>query len=143
RVLFSADLDAEKAARLELGEELLVLALPMRDEAREDTHLGALAERRHLARDLACAPRLHGFAAGHAALFAGSRVEDGDVVVDVRDRADGRAWVRGGALLLDRDRRRQTADPVDVRTLELSEELPRVGRERLEVAALAFGIEGV
>ena len=48
-----------------------------------------------------------------------------------------------GRLLLDRDRRRQPLDQVDVRLLHLLEELPRVGGQRLDVAALAFGVDRV
>ena len=51
--------------------------------------------------------------------------------------------LRDGGLLLDRDRRRQAADEVDVGLLHLPEELPRVGRQRLDVAALALGVERV
>ena len=48
-----------------------------------------------------------------------------------------------GRLLLDRDRRRQALDVVDVGLLHHAQELARVGRQRLDVAALAFGVDGV
>src|SRR5690606_16432365 len=85
----------------------------------------------------------HRLAALDAALLAGARVEHAEVVVDLGDRADRRSRVRRRALLLDRDRGRQPADALDVRPLELAEELARVGGERLEVAALALGVERV
>ena len=48
-----------------------------------------------------------------------------------------------GRFLLDRDRRRQALDVIDVGLFHDREELPRIGRQRLDVAALAFGINGV
>ena len=70
-------------------------------------------------------------------------VEDAQVVVDLGDGADGRARVGRGALLLDGDGRREAAQVVDLGALELAEELARVGAQRLDVAALALGVERV
>ena len=84
-----------------------------------------------------------GAAALVAALLAGARVEHAQVVVDLGDRADRRARVRRRRLLLDRDRRRQAADLLVLRLLHLAEELPRVRRQRLDVAALALGVQRV
>src|SRR5262249_1712509 len=69
-------------------------------------------------------------------------VEEPQVVVDLGDGADGRARVLRGRLLLDRDGRRQPLDGVDVRLGHLLEELPRVGRERLDVAPLPLAVDG-
>ena len=74
---------------------------------------------------------------------AGPRVEQAQVVVDLGDRADGRARVVAGGLLLDGDGGREPLDRVDVGLLHQLEELPGVGRQRLDVAALAFGVDGV
>ena len=46
-------------------------------------------------------------------------------------------------LLLDRDRRRQAFDQIDVRLFHELQELPCVGRERLDITALALGVERV
>src|SRR5882762_9539970 len=69
--------------------------------------------------------------------------EHAKVVVDLGDRADGRAWILRGRLLLDGDRRRQPLDRVDVGLLHLLEELTGIGRERLDVAPLPLGVDGV
>jgi len=74
---------------------------------------------------------------------AHAREQHAEVVVDLRDGADGRARILRGGLLLDRDRGRQSLDGVDLGLLHLLEELPGVGRQRLHVAPLAFGIDGV
>jgi hypothetical protein len=65
------------------------------------------------------------------------------VVVDLGDGADRRARIARRGLLLDRDGRRQPLDRLDVGLLHLVEELASVGRERLDVAALALGVERV
>ena len=74
---------------------------------------------------------------------ADARPQEAQVVVDFGDRADGRARVLARRLLLDGDGRRQAVDLVDVRLLHLLEELPGVGRERLDVAPLPFGVDRV
>ena len=71
------------------------------------------------------------------------RVQQAQVVVDFSDGADGRARAAAGRLLLDGDRGAQPVDAVDVGPLHLVEELPRVGRKRLDIAALALGVNGV
>ncbi len=69
--------------------------------------------------------------------------EQPQVVVDLGDRADRRARVAAGRLLVDRDRRRQALDRVHVGLVHLPEELPRVRRQRLDVAPLPLGVDGV
>src|SRR5262249_44513568 len=48
-----------------------------------------------------------------------------------------------GRLLVDRDRRREPFDIVDVRLLHLPQELAGIRGERLDVAALTFGVDRV
>ena len=81
--------------------------------------------------------------AGRAVRHADVGEEQPQVVVDLGDRPHGGARVGARGLLLDRDGRRQPLDEVDVGLLHLLEELARVGRERLDVAALPLGVEGV
>ena len=78
-----------------------------------------------------------------AVLDADAGVQQAQVVVDLGDRADGRAGVAAGRLLVDRDRRRQALDDVDVGLVHLPEELAGVRRQRLDVAALALGVDRV
>ena len=75
--------------------------------------------------------------------IADPRPEQAQVVVDLGHRADGRARVARGRLLVDRDRRREALDRVDVGLLHQTEELPCVGRERLDVAPLPLGVDRV
>jgi ABC-2 type transport system permease protein len=69
--------------------------------------------------------------------------EEPQVIVDFSDGADGRPRIRRRRLLFDRDGGRQAVDEIDVRFLHLFEELPGVGRQRLHVAALSFGVNRV
>jgi hypothetical protein len=89
------------------------------------------------------ASRRYGIAALMTVLPPDARPEHAQVVVDLGDGPDGRARIVARRLLLDRDRRRQAADVIDSRLLHLPEELPRVGGERLDVAALALRVERV
>ena len=142
-----ADLAVDPRARIPLAgqlfQELAVLALAASDDRREHLEPRALGQLHHLVDDL-----LGGLAADRAAAVVAVRVSDPreqhpQVVVDLGDRADRRARVARGGLLVDRDRRREALDEVDVGLLHLPQELPRVGGQRLDVAALALGVDRV
>ena len=96
-------------------------------------------------RSTICCGRLPGdrLAADRAVRPAGARPEQAQVVVDLGDGADGRAGVAVGGLLVDRHRRRQALDEVDVGLVHLAEELPGVRRQRLDVPALPLGEDRV
>ena len=49
----------------------------------------------------------------------------------------------GGAFLVDGNGRGKAFDIVDIRLLHLAEELACIGRERLDIATLALGEDGV
>ena len=70
-------------------------------------------------------------------------VEQAQVVVDLGDRADGRARVAARRLLVDGDRGRQALDEIDVGLVHLAQELPRVAAQALDVATLAFRVDRV
>ncbi len=131
------------ALRAHRLEQLPVLALAPADDRRADHESGALGEGHHVVGDLL--DRLAGdrLAAVVTVGLADPRPQQPQVVVDLGHRADRRARVARGRLLVDRDRRREALDRVDVRLLHLAEELARVGGERLDVAALPFGIDRV
>src|SRR5581483_11411802 len=93
----------------------------------------------HLRHGLALDRQAGGRRIGHAH----AREQEAQVVVDLGDGADGEARVLGGRLLLDGDGRRQPVDVVDVGLLHHLQELARIGRQALDVAALAFRIDRV
>ena len=140
----AVDANPHEALRAELDQELDVLALAVRHDGREDRELrlGRQRERRvdHL-RDRHRREPLLGVV--RAVRVADARVEQAQVVVDLGDGPDGRPRVVRRRLLLDRDRGRQPFDQVDVGLLHQLQELPRVGRQRLDVAPLPLRVERV
>ena len=142
-VELAVDLDALVARLEELGELLAVLALAAAHDRRQQIEPRAFRQRQdavdHLRDGLALDRQPGGGRVGHA----DARPQQPHVVVDLGDGADGRARVLRGGLLLDRDRRREAVDLVDVRLLHHLEELAGIGRQALDIAALALGIDGV
>ena len=134
---------ARVAARRELLEEVDELALLLRDDRGDDLVAGAGLELHELVGDLLHRLALDRLAADRAVRHADARPEQAHVVVDLGDRADRRARVAVGRLLVDRDRGAQALDEVDVGPVDLAEELARVGGQRLDVAALALGEDRV
>ena len=127
----------------EVGEEGVVGALSPPHDRRQHLEAGAVGELQDAVDDL-----LGGLAGHHRAVVGtvrdpDARVQQAQVVVDLGDRADGRAGVPRRTLLVDRDGRGQPFDEVDVGLVHLPEELAGVGRQRLDVAALPFGVDGV
>ena len=74
---------------------------------------------------------------------ADAGVQHAQVVVDLGDRADGRARVLARRFLRDRDRRAQAADVVDVGLGHLPQELPGEAGQTLDVPPLPLGIQRV
>ncbi len=141
--LLAVDLHAREAVAAELLENVLELALAVTRDRCVDREPRPLVEPQHLLDDLV--ERLPGDRppADRAVRPADARVQQAEVVVDLGDRADRRARVARGRLLVDRDRRRETVDRVDVGLLHHLQELPRVGGERLDVAPLTLGVDRV
>ena len=139
----SVDFDALVALSHKVGELLAVLALPSAHHRREQIKPRAFRQRQdavdHLRHGLALDRQPGRRRVGHA----GARPQKPHVVVDLGDGADGRARIARGGFLLDGDGGREAVDLVDVRLLHHLQELPRVSRQALDVAALALGIDGV
>ena len=142
-VEIAVDFDALKTLAHELGEFLAVLALPAAHHGREQIKPRAFRQRHdaidHLRDGLALDRQPGRRRIGHA--DAGPQKPH--VIVDLGDRADGRARIARGSFLLDGDGRRQAVDLIDVRLLHHFQELARVSRQAFDVAALALGINGV
>ena len=75
--------------------------------------------------------------------LGGAGEEEAEVVVDFGGGGDGGAGVAGGIFLADGDGWGEAVDVIDIGFLHAVEELAGVGRERLDVAALALGVDGV
>ena len=129
--------------RVELVEQVDEFALSGAHHRCEHLEPGALVHRQHLVDDLLRCLFGDALTAHRAVRRAGACIQQTQIVVDLGDSADRRARVAVGRLLIDRHRGRQAFDEVDVRFVHLPEELPGVRRQRLDVAALPLGENGV
>ena len=127
----------------EVLEQRVVLALAAPDDGGQHLEAGALRELQDAVDDLLRRLALEPRAVVGAVLDADAGVQQAQVVVDLGDRANRRPGVPARRLLVDRDRRRQPFDDVDIGLVHLPEELAGVGRQRLDVAALALGVDRV
>ena len=125
---------------VEQGRVLPLAALHDRGQHQESTRVLA---GQHQVDDLLGRLTRHRSSADVAVRHADAREEQSQVVVDLGDGAHGRAGIARGGLLVDGDRRRQAFDELDVGLVHLPEELTSVGREALDVAALALGVDRV
>ena len=71
-------------------------------------------------------------------LRSGFGKEQAKKMINFCHRRDGRFAAAARDALLDRDTRRQTFDKIDIRFLELLDELPSVRRHRIEKSPLPF-----
>jgi hypothetical protein len=142
-----ADLAVDPGPGEALGREAaqqgLVLALAAPHHRGQELEAGAGGQLEDLVDDLVGGLAGDGPAAHRAVGLADAGVQQPQVVVDLGDGADGGAGVLGGGLLVDRDGRGQALDEVDVGLLHQAEELAGIGRQRLDIAALALGVDGV
>lgn len=137
------DAHADKAAFLQVFQELGVFALAPAHQRRHQGQARSLGQRENLV-DHLVDRLLADFSAAFGTMrHAHPGVEQAQIIVDFRDRSHGGAGIAAGRFLVDGDGRRQPFDDVHVRLFHLSQELARIGGKRLDVAALAFGVNGV
>ena len=134
---------AHEARLAHVLEDRPVVPLAVLDQRSQHLEAGAGRHPQHRVHDLVggllrdLAPTLR--AVGRA----DAGVQQSQVIVDLGHGADGRARIMGGPPLIDRDGRGEPLDLVDVRLLHLAQELPRVGRQALDVPSLPLGVDGV
>ena len=134
---------AHEAARHEVGEQLAVLALAVADHRRHEVDGRAFGQPEHLIDHFADGLRGQLAPVNGAARHAGAGEQQAHVVVDFGDRRHGGARIVRGGSLFDGDGRRKPFDVIHVGLAHHAQELARVGRKRLHVAPLAFGVDGV
>ena len=139
----AVDPKAHVALVLHVLEQLDELTLAVAHDRRQDHEAGVGGQGQRRIDHLAHALRLQRERVRRAVGRACAREEQAQIVVDLGDGADGRARVVRGRLLLDRDRGREALDHVDIGLVHQLQELAGIGRETLDVAALALGIERV
>ncbi len=72
-----------------------------------------------------------------------ARKKQAQVIIDFGHRTHRRARIAARTLLIDRNRRAQSLDIIDVRFLHPTEELTGVSGKRLDIAALSLSIDGI
>ena len=140
---FAVDPHADEAGLAHILEHRLELAFAALDQRRQDHDPRALGHVEHRVDDLLGRLLLNRPMALRTMRPARARKEQAQIVVDLGDRADRRTRVVAGALLVDRDGRRQARDVLDVGLVHLAQELARVRRQRFDIASLALGINRV
>jgi hypothetical protein len=139
----AVDPGAGEALSRQVGQQGLVGALAAAHHRRQHLEPGAVGQLHDAVDDLLGGlPGDLGPALG-AVGDADAGEQQAQVVVDLGDGAHRGPRVARGALLVDGDRRRQALDEVDVRFVHLAQELAGVRRQRLDVTALALGVDGV
>ena len=142
-VNLSVDADADEAGLASLFEHVFMLALASPDHRREYLEPGPVGERENRVHDVLDRLAFDRSAALVAVRSADPGEQQAHVVVYLRDRADGGARVVRDALLVYRDSGGQAFDVLDVGLVPASEELSRVGGQRLDIASLPLGVDGV
>src|SRR5260370_20143580 len=74
---------------------------------------------------------------------ADTSIQQTQVIINLRYRPDRRTRVLYRPFLIDRESRGEAIDRIDIWLLHSIQELPRVGRQRLHIAALPFGKNGI
>ena len=126
-----------------LLEQFAVVALAALHQGCENHNVAAAVFRGDDFQDFLFAVLHHGLAADSTVSLADAGIEQTQQVVGVGQGAHRGARVVASALLLNGDDRRETLDKVHVWPLHISNEMPRVCREGLHVAALSLGMDGV
>jgi len=139
----AVDARADEAFPAQTFELEAELALSRPRDRREQGQPRALRHRENPVDDLLDRLRLDALSAVRAVGNPHARIEQAQVVGDLGDRAHrGSRRLREGPLL-DGDGRAEALDAFDVGLRQLLQELPCVGAERLDVAALPLGVDRV
>ena len=124
-------------------EKLRVGALAPAHHRRQQLDPGPFRQRHDLVHHL-----VHGLlhdlpTALRAVRDADPRVEQTEIVVDLRHRAHRRSGVVVRGLLVNGYGRGQPLNALHIRLLHLAQELTRIGRQRLHIAPLSFRVDRV
>ncbi len=139
----AVDADADVARRPRLFPQRFVAFAHADFQRGHHVQLRAGGMGHDLGDDLVGRLAADGHVARRTVRLAQPRHENPQIVVNLRDRAHGAPGRLAGMLLLDANGRREPLDVVDLRLLHLADELPGVGAQAFDVAALALGIDGV
>ena len=139
----TVDAHTGKALGAQVLEKLRVLTFAAAHDRCQHQRLAALSGLGNLVGDLVGRLTLDNASTLRAVRCADAGIQKSQVVIDFCHRTHSGAGVFRRRLLVDGDSRGQTLDAVDVRLVHLPQEHARIARERLDVAALTLGKDGV
>ena len=141
RIQLAIDADTGEARLLPLGHFLAIFALAPAHYWREQISPSPLRQSHHTVDHLADRLRGNRLSRRWRVRHAHPRPQKPHIVVNLGDGCDGRARVAAGCLLLDTDCRRKPVNMLDIGLLHHFEELARIGRQALDIAALSLSID--
>ena len=140
---FAIDAGAGESVLDKLLHLFLEFAFAAAHDGRHDHDAVVGRERHDALHDLLGRLAGDGLATIRAMGHTDRRVEQAQVIVDLGDGANGGARTAAGGFLLNRDRWAKAVDGIDVGALHLVEKLAAIGGKGFDVAALAFGVNGI
>ena len=140
---FSVNLYTLKALFAQLKKLFLILSLTVTNDRGEQVAARALFHRHDPIHHILHLLRLDGQACGGRVRRACARKEKTQVIINLGDRAHGRARVFACGLLLNGNGGAKAADVVDIGLFHHIKKLAGIGRKALNITALAFGIDRV
>ena len=139
----AVDAGTYKTGSAQLLEYMQVLAFTLTYHRCQQHQLTALGQCQHGVHHLADCLRLQVFAVLRTARLTYPGIEQTQVIIDFGDGAHGGARVVGGRFLFYGDGRGQALDMVHIGLFHHRQELPCIGRQGLDIAPLALGIQRV
>ncbi len=124
------------ALELQLAEQFGVLTLTAPDHRRQHLEPGPLLQLQHPVHDLLRRLPRDRPPAHRAMRPPHPRIQQPQVVIHLRDRAHRRPRIPRRRLLVNRHRRAQPVNEIHIRLIHLTQELPRIRRQRLHIPPL-------
>ncbi len=139
----SVDARANETLARELLHFLFEFTLAAAHDGRHDLDFLFRLQRKHVAENLFRGLTRDFVAANRAMRHADRGVKEPQVIVNFCNRPDGTARAAACGFLIDRNRRAESFDGIDIRTFHLVEKLTGVGGQRFHIAALPFRVDRV
>ena len=139
----AVDAGPNKALCPQLVQQGQVLALALAHNRCQQHQLAAFGHGQylvdHLADGLGCQWQI----VVRAARLADAGKQQTQIIVYLGDGAHGGAWVVRGRFLFNGNSRGEPFDVIDIGLFHHRKELAGIRRERLDIAALTFGVQGI
>jgi hypothetical protein len=131
--------DSHESLAPDLVEDRGVLSLAVTNDWTKDHEPRAVRQGHQLIDHLLRGLMRNGAATVWAVRMTDASPKQSHVIVDLGDGTHRRPRIATRALLVDRDRRGQTIDVIDIRFFHLAQELPGIGGKGLDIPPLPFG----